>query len=345
MRISYLFALIFFISCGSSSSQSSSSNAATRPVKVVDATRSSVVARDFVGLSTAMMSVRLAFKVSGQILYISVSKGDLVMPGDLLAGIDPQDVETQLNADRSAYEQASSQLDRVRRLLSHEAVSKQEFERSELSYSQAKAAYDNTKELLAQTSLKAPFSAIVERVYVDTYQRVQSGESIMLIVSPTTSQVEFTLPENSLGAMLDSTTRFEVRFDNIPGRSFNAHVKEYARTSSDASGFPVALLIDNPNPNRYAISSGMSCTITMFTSSPSHDNIILPLSSIYSPAQGGTYVWVVDSLDKVHLRSVDVESPISKSSVVVHGGVEAGDRVVVAGVYQLSSGQSVKILK
>lgn len=329
-------------SCGSSTSEGGDS---VRPVKVVEATRSSVVARDFVGLSTSMMSVRLAFKVSGQILNISVSKGDLISQGELLARIDPQDVETQLMADRSAFEQARSHLDRVRRLLSHEAVSQQEYERAESAYSQAKATYDNTQEMLAQTYLRAPFSAIVERVYVDTYQRVQSGEMIMLIVSPTTSQVEFTLPESSLGAMLDSATRFEVRFDNIPGVSFAARVTEYARTSSDASGFPVTLRIDNLDTDKYSISSGMSCTITMFTSSPSRGDVVLPLSAIYAPAQGGTYVWVVDSLNQVSMRAVDVESPISQSSVLLRGGISSGERVVVAGVYQLYDGQSVKILK
>lgn len=343
MRIYLFLAVLFFMSCGSSTSRSG--EARVRPVKVVEATRSNVVARDFVGLSTSIMSVRMAFKVSGQILEIPVAKGTIVAEGEILARIDPQDIETQLMADKSAFDQARSHLERVGRLLSHEAVSKQEYERAESAYSQARATYQNTQEQLAQTTLRAPFGAIVERVYVDTYQRVQSGEAIMLIVTPTTSQVEFTLPESSLSAMLDSLTHFEVRFDNISGVSFSARVVEYARTSSDASGFPVTLRINNPDSVKYSISSGMSCTITMFTSSTSRGDIILPLSAIYAPAQGGTYVWVVDSTERVELRAVTVESPISRDEVVLGRGVVAGDRVVMAGVYQLYEGQEVKIIK
>lgn len=343
--ISCLLVSSIFVSCGSSPNTNSKESVKVRPVKVVEATRSNVVARDFVGLSTSMMSVRMAFKVSGQLLEIPVSKGTIVSEGDVLARLDPQDIETQLMADRAAFDQARSHLDRVGRLLSHEAVSQQEYERAESAYSQAKATYRNTEELLVQTTLRAPFRAIIERVYVDTYQRVQSGEAIMLLVTPTTSQVEFTLPEGSLQAMLDSTTHFEVRFDNIPDVTFSANVVEYARTSSDASGFPVTLRIESPDPERYSISSGMSCMITMYTSSASRGDVVVPLTSIYAPAEGGTYVWVVGSDGRVVRRSVSVGSPISRDEVVVSRGVDAGDRVVVAGLYQLQDGQRVRILK
>ncbi|MFR9578437.1 MAG: hypothetical protein SNG45_06275 [Rikenellaceae bacterium] len=72
---------------------------------------------------------------------------------------------------------------------------------------------------------------------------------------------------------------------------------------------------------------------------------MLPLSSIFSPTAGGTYVWVVDSLDRVELRPVELEAPTGQSSVIVAKGVESGERVVTAGVYQLESNQRVKILE
>lgn len=315
-----------------------------RPVKSIIATTSEVVERDFVGLSTPTMAVNLAFKISGQILRTPVVKGQLVDRGELLSQIDPRDVELQLIADNSLYEQSKSSYERAQRLLSHNAVSMQEVERSESSYLTAKSVYENTLEILEQTSLRAPFKAVVERIYVDDYQRVQSGEAVMRIVSPTTSTVEFTLPENSLSVINDSLTHFRVRFDNIPNLSFDARVSEYARTSSDASGFPVTLELENYDPKRYTISSGMSCTITMISPESDRGAVVLPLTSIYAPTSGGSYVWVVDSLDRATLRSVVLGEPTGESSVVVRGGVESGERVVTAGVYQLREGQRVKLI-
>ncbi len=337
-----LIASLLLGSCVGLGGTSSNLNEKSRPVKSILATTSEVVERDFAGLSTPIMAVNLAFKISGQVLSVPVGKGVGVVKGDLLCRLDPRDVELQLIADRSTYEQAKSSYERASRLLEHEAISQQEVERAESSYLTSKSVYDNTLETLKETTLEAPFAAVVERVYVDEYQRVQSGETIMRIVAPTTTQVEFTLPESSLSAIQDSLTRFKVSFDNIPNVSFDAEIVEYARTSSDASGFPVTLNFTNTNPRAFNISSGMSCTITMLTQQPDRGAVVLPLSAIYSPVAGGTYVWVIGEGDRVSLHSVVVDTLTGTHSVIVRSGVEGGDRVVTAGVYQLREGEVVK---
>ncbi len=332
-------------SCGSmvSGGASDTNGEKIRPVKSVVATTSKYVERDFAGLSTPLKAVNLAFKISGQLLDIPVVKGQDVVEGELLAQLDPIDIRLQLSADRSTFEQARLQYERAQRLLQHEALSQQEVESLRSVYERAKSAYENSEALLSQTSLKSPFKAVVERVYVDTYQRVQSGETVMRIVSPTTTSVEFTLPESSLSAIKDTLTNFSVRFDLLPSVSFIAKVIEYARTSSDASGFPVTLQIQNPDD--YYISSGMSCTITMRSPQQERGAVVLPLSAIYSPTSGGTYVWVVSSDDRVERRRVVVARPMGERFVIVESGVENGERVVTAGVYQLQDNQRVTILK
>ena len=96
-----------------------------RPVKVVVASHAQYLDQDFAGLSTPDDAVNLAFKVSGQVLRVAVSQGDSVGKGALIAELDPRDIQLQVDADRSAYEQARSQLDRVERLLAHQARSEE----------------------------------------------------------------------------------------------------------------------------------------------------------------------------------------------------------------------------
>jgi multidrug resistance efflux pump len=62
----------------------------------------------------------------------------------------------------------------MKRLLAHEAVSQQEFEVAQTAYVQAKSQYENSKDLLQDTKLRAPFAGVIERTYVDAYQRVSS---------------------------------------------------------------------------------------------------------------------------------------------------------------------------
>ena len=114
---------------------------------------------------------------------------------------------------------------------------------------------------------------------------------------------------------------------------------------SDASGFPVSLTLENPDPARYRISPGMSCTITMQSADPVPDAVSLPVSAVYAPAEGGTYVWIVGADDRVTRREVKPGELFGRDRVVIDSGVAPGDRVVTAGVYQLREGERVRILR
>lgn len=318
--------------------------AVVRPVKVATAAGAGLIDKDFAGMATPDDAVNLAFKVAGQVLDVPVSQCAGVKKGELLAELDPRDIELQVAATRSAFEETRSQQQRMQRLLEHEAVSRQEAEAAATRYAQARSTYENTLDLLKDTRLKAPFAGVVERKYVDNFERVQAGQPILRLVNPVTSTVQFTLPENALPLLRDSSTRFTVAFDNYRGAAIPARLKEYVETSSDASGFPVSLTLENSDPARYRISPGMSCTITMLSADPVPDAVSLPVSSVYAPAGGGTYVWIVGAGDRVMRREVTLGELFGRDRVVVDSGVAPGERVVTAGVYQLREGERVRIL-
>ncbi len=316
---------------------------AVRPVKVQTVARLSYLDKDFAGMATPDDAVNLAFKLSGQILDIPVSDGQSVPRGSLLAELDPRDVRLQADADRSAYDEAASQLQRMRRLLEHEAVSRQEFEAARTRYARMRSAYENSRDLLGETKLRAPFAGVVERSYVDKFERVQAGQTILRLVKPVTTTVKFTMPEQGLDVLKDTATRFSVAFDNYRGVRFRARLKDYVKTSSDASGFPVSLTLLAVDTQRYRIAPGMSCVVTMQTPESQPDLVSLPLSAVYAPTTGGDGVWVVGPDDRVTLRPVRLGELFGRDRVTVDSGVMPGDRVVTAGVYRLREGEQVRI--
>ena len=192
--LSLMVAAVWFAGCGGSAPEQQY----VRPVKAATVHAVDYVDKDFAGMATADEATNLAFKISGQVSSVDVAKGQYVARGALLSQLDPRDVQLQVDADRSLYEKAASQFERMKRLLEHEAVSRQEYEAAQTSYVQAKSAYVNTKDLLVETKLRAPFDGVVERTYVDTYERVQAGQTTVRLVRPVSSTVEFTMPERSM---------------------------------------------------------------------------------------------------------------------------------------------------
>lgn len=331
----------FFVACGGRESDDSQR---IRSVKVTKVREIRYVDRDFAGMSTADDATMLAFKLSGQVASVDVGKGDFVRRGELLARLDPRDVELQVASDRSQYERAASQYERMRRLLERNAVSQQDVEAAQANYVQARSTYENSRDLLAETQLRAPFDGVIERTYVDAFQRVESGQTILRLVNPVSTTVEFTMSEKSMAVLADSTSRYFVRFDNYPDRLFSARLDSYAKTASDASGFPVSLKLNRSELQGVVISPGMTCQVMIRTADNTSHEVEVPLTSIYAPAEGGDYVWVVDKGSRVVLRQVELGALLGRDMVDIRSGLTAGEVVVTAGVYRLREGESVKIL-
>ena len=83
-------------SCGVQSADHANN---VRVVKVATVREVNYVDRDFAGMSTADDATMLAFKLSGQVASVDVSKGDFVRRGELLAQLDPRDVELQVASE------------------------------------------------------------------------------------------------------------------------------------------------------------------------------------------------------------------------------------------------------
>lgn len=341
-KVYVIAALLFVVSCRS---MPASSDDEVQVVKCVEAHAVEYVSRDFAALTTADDAVNLAFKLSGRVVDIPVAKGQLVRRGEVLAELDKRDVELQVSASEAAYREAQSRLARAERLLEHDAISEQEVEAIASSVAQSRSAYENALDLLADTRIVAPFDGIVERTYVDAYQRVASGETVVRIVNPISTTVGFTAPENLVSVLGLPTTRYSVELDAYPGVIFSATMKSYALTSSDALGFPVSLRLTDVDSARFIIRPGMTCLATVITPESDSDAVTLPMTSIYAMPGQDDYVWVVGDDGRVAKHRVEIGGPDGRENVVILSGVDDGDRVVVAGVYHLTEGERVRVIQ
>ena len=301
--------------------------------------------RDFAALTTADDAVNLAFKISGRVENIPIAKGQRVRRGELLAELDRRDVELQMKAAKATYTEAQQRLERGRRLIEHNAISKQEVEALESSAEQAKSAYDNSIDLLKECRIVAPFDGIIERTYVDAYERVSSGQTIVRLVNPISTTVGFTAPENLISVLDKPSTRFEVKFDAFPNVKFSAKIKSFARTSSDALGFPVSLRLVDIDNVKYNISPGMTCIAEIIIPDNKSHTAIVPLTAIYAPISGQDYVWIVNKESRVELRKVKIGELNGSNSVEILEGVDEGEIIVCAGAYKLHENQLVRIIK
>ena len=297
-----LAALILLTACGQKKEDSVTT---VRPVKTARVESRSEIRKDFSGIVEAVDYVKLAFRVSGQIINLPVVEGQRVKKGQLIAAIDPRDLALQYAADKSAYETAAAQVERNKRLLARQAISVQEYEISVSTFQQKKSAYELSSNNMRDTRLTAPFDGSIEKRLVENYQRVNSGEGIVQLVNTQKLRIKFTIPDAYLYLLRSKDQRFRVEFDTYRGHIFTADVGPFLEESMT----------------------------------------VVPLSAIFGESEGNkTYVWVLNG-NQVNRREVTVYSPMGDAQAFISKGLKAGETVVTAGVTQLVEGETVKELK
>lgn len=340
-----MFALAALVSC----SQPPVKEQGPRPVKLTEVTSLNSVEKSFSGVVSPDQFSDLAFKMSGPLISLKVEEGQKVRTGQVVAEIDPLDFKLEYEAKKASYRTAEAQLQRAEKLLSKQAISKQEFETTEAAFSNAKAAFEYAQNQLEQTKLRAPFDGFIQKKYVENYQKVQAGQGIVCLINPSKLQVQYTMPETNITYFSTPYSIF-VEFDNYKGVRFKAKVKEYVEASPDGSGVPVYLYIDDPvfNLDTYKVAVGFSCRVILNIESESFNEgaVLVPLSAIVaSDTDNDKYVFVYNKqAQKVERRKITEKELVGKDDVVVINGLTAGDQVVSAGATRLVDGQQVKVL-
>lgn len=136
-------------------------------------------------------------------------------------------------------------------------------------------------------------------------------------------------------------------FANQPERSYPALLKEHAtQVTTGTQSYEVVFTL--PQPEDVKILPGMSAELKLDLSSTGElkTGAILPASAIMKRDEDGkNIVWLYQDDKGSVAPSVVTLGKVTTEGVEILNGVDAGDKVVVAGVQYLSADQLVKPLR
>ena len=312
--------VVLFCSCGQQPAQ----ERGPRPVKLAEVASLNKIEKSYSGVVSPDQFSDLAFKMSGPLVAMNVLEGQRVKKGEVVAEIDPTDYKLDYDAKRASFQKASSQMQRAEKLLMKNAISMQEFETTQASYTNAKSAFENAQNTLNDTKLRAPFDGFIQKKYVENYQRVQPGQGVVCLINPAKLQVEFTIPETNIAYVTSHGSIF-VEFDAYKGKLFQAKVKEYVEASQDGAGVPVFLYIDDPefDLKKYKVSVGFSCRVVVNIENETvKGGITVPLSAVvFDNNLNNKVVFIYNpSTQKVEKRKIyDEGTIVGRNDLIVTG--------------------------
>ena len=316
-----------------------------RPVKIAvveDAAAAQL--REFPAVVQATEVAQLTFRVAGEIKQLPVRAGADVKQGQLIAALDPKDYQLAVDQAKAQYDLASSQYRRNEKLVQQGVMSEAQFDQIESQLAVAKSNYETARANLGYTELRAPFDGVVARLAVEKYENVQPQQPIATLQIADAIDVAIQVPEN-LFARVAKRLDYEplVAFDAAPEQRFLAHLKEWDSQADPATN-TYEVVFTLPKPAELNILPGMTATVMVDLNKVLRrmlDGVLVPSAAVFTDAQGGSYVWRVK--DDMTVEQVEVSTGnMTNNGLLISSGLNAGDRVVAAGVQQLQAQQKVR---
>ncbi|EIU6791685.1 multidrug efflux RND transporter periplasmic adaptor subunit VmeT [Vibrio parahaemolyticus] len=311
-----------------------------KPVKLLAVKDLTVDDSDaFLARIDATYRAQLSFQVGGEVEKLLVRMGQGVEKGEVLATLDPKDLQLALDAAQAQYALAKTQWERAKSLYSKKLISTDSYDQKETQYKAALASFEQAKTDLSYTKIQAPFDGVVSYTYVKPYQVVGEKQEILNLIDNTTLNVSFTLPVSyaesvSLSALKNA--EMWVTMDSEPSKRIPGKFKEIStQPNIDTNSYEAIVTITRPTDRN--LLTGMTGQVHIAKQSKSNA-MTLPTSAWVNKQESQGEVWVMDS----STQQVNKVTLSLNESGAIESGLDNNDYVVIAGVERLVEGQVVK---
>ncbi|MBV9566237.1 MAG: efflux RND transporter periplasmic adaptor subunit [Bradyrhizobium sp.] len=350
MKRSLVIASIFAALLAAGCKQETTAPDPVRPVlsMVVEPARSNEAA--VAGTVEPRYKSDLGFRVLGRIIARPVDIGDSVHEGQTVAAIDSTALKlgvlsarADLLKSQARLADASAAEERQRKLIVTDAVTKQRLDDAEHERAGAEAAVAAAQANLAKASerlgyaeLKAEFAGVVTAVEAEVGQVVSPGQSVVTVARPDVREAvvdigpDFPVP-------LKIGLPFTITLQLLPALHIEGQIREIAPQADAVTRTRrVRIALKDP-PESFRLGATVTATLS------NDQNLVLrvPESAVLAK-EDQNFVWVIDpTAHRVSLHQIQFSR--DEGGIRVTGGLEAGTRIVTAGIHSLEQEQQVRI--
>lgn len=362
--------LVAINSCniGNSKTLDPRENAIALPIIQVDTT-TAITIKDYIGNIEGKINVEIRPQVEGTLDKIFVDEGAYVQEGQPLFQINPQPYQEVLNnmiatenVEKAKLKNAQLEIDRLKPLIDNEVIAEVQLETAKSNYEIAKASLAKATAAVASaqinldyTIIKAPVSGYIGRMPKRIGNLVSKGDKEPLTVLTDVSEVYvyFGMSESDFlyftkeakksdGTRITSSGQIlpEVTLILADGHEYGEKGKvDMVNGQVNRNTGSISLRASFPN-SQDVMRSGNTGTVKL---QETKAHVILIPQEVTTAIQDKTFVYILDTEDKVKLQSIQLDG-VSGTNYIVSEGLQIGDRVIKTGFDKLTEGMYVKAM-
>ena len=276
---------------------------------------------------------------AGQVTKLWVSQGQVVTRGMPLLELDTDPAARMKYIQaKAAVDYARSEVQRVKQMLAEQLATKSQLAGARKALADALAVLNAEKKLgtgRTHDIIRAPFNGIVSALQVAQGQRIQAGTTALNLARRNALLIPLGVePEDAARVRPGMTVELTPVFD--PRRAILAKVDEVNGMINPAT-LLVNVVVRLHGPQTKDLLLGMRVKGAIITTT--ERALAVPRSAILRDRRGA-YLFVVQN---GRARRVNVQTGLEyRGLVAVQGPLQAGERVVVLGNYELRDGTAVR---
>ncbi len=276
-------------------------------------------------------------ETAGRVVQVYKNKGDAVREGDIIAKIDDELLRLELQTTQTNLTKLRRDEERVRKLIAGEALPKNKIEDVLLGIATAEAKIQGLRKQIGNTSIKATMSGTLGMRFIERGSVIGPGIQVAQITNLDKLFLMVKVIEKDILHVRKGQS-VRITADVYPDTALLGKVTNIGLRADNAYNYDVE--IEVVNPANSPLRGGMHASAT-FAAETTRQGLTIPRKAIAGSLQEAKVYVVKDSI--AELRPV-VLGGMYGEKVEITSGLQATDRVVLAGQLNLTDGARVQVM-
>lgn len=293
-----------------------------------------------VGTLEAVSQVQVTTEVAGRVSALHFDSGQTIEVGQPLVSLNDAPERAQSLRLKALLRNAERRLQRIVQLLPRHAATQEQLDQARADRDAALGALEEIDALIAQKTVRAPFSGKLGIRKVHLGQYLNPGDPIANLSDNRQLRVNFSLGEQA-SAELSLGQTVKLRFHSRPDKHIEARINAIDPILDNTRMTRVQASLESGDAR---LAAGMFADVRILR--PSHGaTLSIPQTAVVATAYGNMAFVARQEGDSLRAKRVAVRTgDIWGDRVEVLKGLQADERVVVSGQIKLSDGTPLEAL-
>lgn len=272
---------------------------------------------------------------NGKLVAVNFDEGDYVTKGQLLAKVDDEMLQLQLQTADVNIEGQKNDDKRYSTLAQENAVAGVQVEKTKLGLRSAELQKKQIQKQLKSTSFTAPYSGVITRKMIDLGSFVGNGTQLYELTDISSLKLTVNVPERDV-LKFKLGQEVEVRADIYGDRVFKGKITNISVVADRSHNFKVQVIVQNP---KRELMAGMYGTVRLMNTK-SVNALSVPRTALVGSSKKPQVYVIRDN--KAHLVSFTAGTS-DGDYIEVADGLTNTDLIVVKGQVNLQDKSNVKL--